>query len=278
VEAENVAGRLAGKIAVITGAASGMGLAMARLFVAEGAQVVVADRSGTQGEVAAALGAAATSVQVDVSDTAQVQNMIDTAVSTFGGLDVLVNNAGFGGAYAPLVDTDEAAFDRIVATNFKGVYLGMRSAIPVMIARGGGSIVNICSAASLVGMRNLAVYGGAKAAVVQMARTAALDYAEQGIRINNICPGVTWTGLAGGSIDDEPPAGLPPIPAPIPRWGLASDIANAALFLASDESAYVTGTSLPVDCGYVAGSRELPPGPASVGGAARAANSGIVDR
>jgi NAD(P)-dependent dehydrogenase (short-subunit alcohol dehydrogenase family) len=244
VEAENVAGRLAGKIAVITGAASGMGLAMARLFVAEGAQVVVADRSGTQGEVAAALGAAATSVQVDVSDAAEVQNMIDTAVSTFGGLDVLVNNAGFGGAYAPLVDTDEAAFDRIVATNFKGVYLGMRSAIPVMIARGGGSIVNICSAASLVGMRNLAVYGGAKAAVVQMARTAALDYAEQGIRINNICPGVTC----------------------------------AALFLASDESAYVTGTSLPVDGGYVAGSRELPPGPASVGGAARAANSGIVDR
>ena len=206
-------GRLAGKVAVVTGAGSGMGHRSALLFAREGATVVCADRSGAQDDTAAEIGDAAVAVQVDVSDSAQVAAMIDCALTTFGGLDVLFNNAGFGGAYARLVDTDEETFDTIVATNFKGVYLGMKHAIPHMIERGGGSIVNTCSAAAIVGMKNLSVYGGAKGAVVQMSKATALDYAHKGIRVNCICPGVTWTGLAGAGNDAAPPDTLPPIAA-----------------------------------------------------------------
>jgi NAD(P)-dependent dehydrogenase (short-subunit alcohol dehydrogenase family) len=247
-------GRLDGKVAIVTGAGSGMGRASVRLFAAEGARVVCADRSGAQDEAAKEIGADAVAVQVDVSDSAQVKAMIDAAVSAFGRLDVLFNNAGFGGAYAPLADVDEETFDRIVATNFKGVYLGMRHAIPVMTSQGGGSIVNTTSAASLVGMKNLSVYGGAKGAVVMMSKAAALDYAEYGIRVNCVCPGVTWTGLAGADgIDQPPPDRQPPIGAPIKRWGLADDVARAALYFASDESSFVTGTALAVDGGYSIG-------------------------
>ena len=171
------AGRLAGKVAIVTGAGSGMGRRSALLFAREGAQVVCADRSGAQDDTAATIGGAAVPVQVDVSDSAQVAAMVECAITSFGGLDVLFNNAGFGGAYARLVDTDEDLFDTIVATNFKGVYLGMKHAIPHLIERGGGSIVNTCSAAAIVGMKNLSVYGGAKGAVVQMSKATALDYA-----------------------------------------------------------------------------------------------------
>jgi NAD(P)-dependent dehydrogenase (short-subunit alcohol dehydrogenase family) len=246
-------GRLEGKVAVVTGAGSGMGRASARLFAEEGAKVVCADRSGAQKDAAAEIGDAAIAVQVDVSDSAQVLAMVEAATSAFGRLDVLFNNAGFGGAYAPLVDTDEESFDRIIATNLKGVYLGMRHAIPVMVAQGGGSIVNTCSASALVGMKKLSVYGGAKAGVVAMSKGAALDYAADGVRINCVCPGVTWTGIAGGDVDDPPPSSPPPIGAPIPRWGLPRDVALAALYLAGDESSFVTGTTLAVDGGYAIG-------------------------
>jgi NAD(P)-dependent dehydrogenase (short-subunit alcohol dehydrogenase family) len=247
--------RLASKVVVITGAGSGMGKAMAELFVREGARVVCADRSGREAEVATSLGAAAVAVHVDVSDSSDVQRMIDTAVERWGRLDVLCNNAGFGGPMKPLHEQSEETYDNVHAVNLKGVFLGMKYGIIAMLRTGGGSIVNTASAVGLVGWKHHSVYGAAKGGVIQLTRCAALDYAEQNIRVNAVCPGTTWTGLVKASaINPTPPADArPPGPVPMNRWGLASELAAAALFFASDESAYVTGTALPVDGGYVAG-------------------------
>lgn len=246
-------GRLAGKVAIITGAGSGMGKAMAQLFAAEGAQVVCADVSGKEIEVAANIGSAAVAVHADVADSAQVQNMIATAVNQFGRLDVLCNNAGFGGPMMPLHEQSEETYDKVHAVNLKGVFLGMKYGIIAMLQTGGGSIVNTASASGLVGWKDHAVYSAAKGGVIQMTKSAALDYAARGIRVNAICPGYTWTGLVKKSaIHAVPPPDTPSPPGvPMQRWGLATELANAALFFASDESSLITGTALPVDGGYV---------------------------
>ncbi|HET8883705.1 MAG TPA: SDR family oxidoreductase, partial [Solimonas sp.] len=147
----------------------------------------------------------------------------------------------------------EDDYDTIQAVNLKGVFLGMKYGIAAMLKTGGGAIVNTASAAGLVGMKHHSIYGAAKAGVVQLTKAAALDYAQQNIRINAICPGMTWTGLVKASIEHPvPPADArPPFGVPMDRWGLASELANAALFLASDEASYITGVALPVDGGYV---------------------------
>jgi NAD(P)-dependent dehydrogenase (short-subunit alcohol dehydrogenase family) len=247
--------RLDNKVAIITGAGSGIGKAMAALFVREGARVVCADRSGKEAEVADSLGSAAIAVQVDVARSADVQHMIATTVERWGRLDILCNNAGFGGPMAALHEQSEEVFDDVLAVNLKGVFLGMKYGITAMLRSGGGSIVNTASAVGLVGWKHHAVYGAAKSGVIQMTRCAALDYAECGIRVNAICPGTTWTGLVKGAARHPvpPPDAKPPAAIPMNRWGLASELASAALFLASDESSYVTGIALPVDGGYVAG-------------------------
>jgi NAD(P)-dependent dehydrogenase (short-subunit alcohol dehydrogenase family) len=232
-----------------------MGKAMALLFAQEGAKVVCADRSGQQEEVAAAIGKAALAVQCDVASSADVQRMIATAEQHFGRLDVLCNNAGFGGPMMALHEQTEETFDNIQAVNLKGVFLGMKYGIIAMLRTGGGSIVNTASAVGLVGWKHHSVYGSAKGGVIQMTKCAALDYAERGIRVNAICPGTTWTGLVKASVINPvpPPDAKPPGQVPMNRWGLASELAAAALYFASDESSYCTGTALPVDGGYVAG-------------------------
>jgi len=244
-------GRLTGKVAIITGAGSGIGWAAARRFADEGAGVVCADISGQEREIARLLGEVALPVSVDVTKSADVQRMVATAVESFGRLDILLNNAGFGGPHAALADIDEATFDTILAINLKGVFLGMKYAIPAMLDAGGGAIVNTASASGLVGWKGLSCYAAAKAAVVQMTKSAALDYAKTNVRINAICPGMTYTGMAGGKPDDEVPPG-DYLPTPMARWGEPAELASAALFLASDEASFITGAALAVDGGYSA--------------------------
>ena len=250
-----MAGRLDGKVAVITGAGSGMGRAMASLFAEEGAKVVCADISGSQEDVAAAIGTAAVAVRTDVSSSADIRAMIATAEARFGKLDILCNNAGISTPEKQLHEYDEDLFDTVVAVNLKGVFLGMKYGIAAMLKTGGGAIVNTASAAGLAAWKLNSAYGATKAGVVQLTKCAALDYARQNIRVNAVCPGITWTGMVTGSAElTVPPADAPlPPGTPMERWGLASEIAGAALFLASDEASFVTGTAVPVDGGYVAG-------------------------
>jgi NAD(P)-dependent dehydrogenase (short-subunit alcohol dehydrogenase family) len=181
--------------------------------------------------------------------------MIATAEKEFGRLDVLCNNAGFGGPMAPLHEQTSEIWDKVHATNIKGAFLGMKYGIIAMLKSGGGSIVNTTSASGVVGWKHHSVYGAAKAGVNSLTRAAALDYSDKNIRVNAIAPGTMWTGLVGASQQfAEPPADFPTLAGiPLGRWGLAKDIANAALYLACDESAYVTGVVLPVDGGYCIG-------------------------
>jgi NAD(P)-dependent dehydrogenase (short-subunit alcohol dehydrogenase family) len=247
--------RLANKTVVITGAGSGMGKAMSERFAAEGARILCADISGAQDEVAQRIGGGAVAVHADVSKEADVQNMIATAEKEFGRIDILVNNAGFGGGMAPLHEQSTENWDRVHGVNIRGVFFGLKYGVMSMMKTGGGSIVNISSASGYVGWKHHSIYGAAKAGVNQLTKTAALDYAPNKIRVNAILPGTIWTGLVAQSKEHpEPPAGIFTLPGiPMERWGLASEIANAALFLASDEASYITGVLLPVDGGYCIG-------------------------
>jgi NAD(P)-dependent dehydrogenase (short-subunit alcohol dehydrogenase family) len=247
--------RLNGKIAIITGAGSGMGRATAKRFAAEGAKVICADISGGQDAVAEEIGAAAVPVHADVANEDDVRKMIATAENKFGRLDILVNNAGFGGGMAPLHEQTLERWDRVHSVNLKGVFLGMKYGIISMLKTGGGAIVNISSASSMVGWKHHSIYGAAKAGVNQLTKAAALDYAGNNIRVNAVLPGTMWTGLVKMSQEfPEPPPGIFRLPGiPMDRWGLATDIAAAALYLASDEASYVTGVLLPVDGGYCIG-------------------------
>jgi NAD(P)-dependent dehydrogenase (short-subunit alcohol dehydrogenase family) len=241
-------GRLEGKVAVITGAGSGMGAATAQLFHRQGAKVVLADISGQQESVAKQLGDGAIGVHVDVTKPADAEAMIATAVSTYGKLDILFNNAGIDGLQAPTAEYTKEAWDQVIAVNLDGPFLGMRYGIPAMIKNGGGSIISTASVAARVAFANMPAYCAAKGGVVMLTKTAAVEYAKDNIRVNAILPGVIGTGM----IPNLPPDLIKGMAAKTPQNRIAdpSEIATVALFLASDDSSFITGESIVVDGGY----------------------------
>lgn len=244
-----MAGRLDGKVAVITGAGSGMGQAMARRFTAEGASVVAVDVSGSEEATAESAGAQCLACRADVSRSADVQRMIELAVDRFGKLDILCNNAGIQGPLAPTADYEEADWDRVLAVNLTGVFLGMKYAIPRMLATAGkGSIVNTSSMASIVAFPTLPAYAASKGGVSVLTRQTAAEYASAGIRVNAIAPGAIDTGMTRGMPQDYLKAAVDATL--MGRIGTPDEIANLALFLASDEASFITGTETAVDGGY----------------------------
>jgi len=251
--------RLAGRVAIITGGASGIGAASVKLFVAEGARVLIADLQEERGkQLAEQLGESAAYRRVDVSREEDVRAAVDEAASRWGRLDVMFNNAGFGGALGPIEGTTVEEFDITFDVLVKGPFLGIKYAAPVMKRQGAGSIISTASVAGLQTGYSPHLYSVAKAAVIHLTRSVALELGESGIRVNCICPGVIATPLAAGS-PDVSEAGLAKMKAALARTpalgriGDPEDIARAALWLASDESSFVTGHAQVVDGGAYAG-------------------------
>jgi 3-oxoacyl-[acyl-carrier protein] reductase len=246
--------RLAGKVAIVTGAASGFGRGIAELFAAEGARVVVADLNG-EGAAAVASGLAdkaAIPCAVDVTKRADVDAMIAQTLAAFGGLDILVNNAGFTHKNQSLMSVSEDDFDRIYAVNVKSIYLTTLAAVPHMEARGGGVIINTASTAGVRPRPGLTWYNGSKGAVITLTKSMAAELAARNIRVNAINPVIGETGML------EQFMGMPDTPEnrakflggiPLGRFSKPSDIANAALFFADPASAFVTGVAMEVDGG-----------------------------
>jgi NAD(P)-dependent dehydrogenase (short-subunit alcohol dehydrogenase family) len=240
---------LAGKVAIVTGGASGIGRATVERFVAEGAQVVIADVNDESGtEVAASLGDAAAFRHVDVADADDVQGVVDFAVAHFGGLHIMFNNAGIPSKFDRILQNDFADFDAVIGVNLKGVMLGTQCAARHMAEHGGGAIVNTSSMGALTGGAGPLVYRVSKSAIVQFSRCVAIDLADYGIRVNTIAPGHIATGIT--NYDMEP---VIKNMQPLQRRGTSSDVAEAVLYLVSDRAAQVTGIVLPIDGGTTAG-------------------------
>jgi NAD(P)-dependent dehydrogenase (short-subunit alcohol dehydrogenase family) len=249
-------GRLDGKVALITGAASGLGRVAAELFAAEGARVVIGDLADGTGAVEAicAAGGEASFITLDVGDDASVKRAVDHTVSTFGGLHVLYNNAGISpGDDDDPTNTSDCTWRTVLDVNVTGVARCCRHGIPAMIASGGGSIVNVASFVAHVGAATPQIaYTASKGAVLSMTREIAVIYARQGIRANALCPGPVLTPLLAKFLSDEAKRQRRLVHVPMGRFGEPIEIAKGALFLASDDSSYMTGQSLLIDGGITA--------------------------
>jgi NAD(P)-dependent dehydrogenase (short-subunit alcohol dehydrogenase family) len=252
--------RLEGKVAIVTGAAQGIGRAIASLFADEGARVLIADIQEEKGEATAqeirARGREASFLRTDVGIAADVKRMVDTAVERYGRLDILVNNA-YWSRRARVTELDEEVWDRAIAVCLKAMYLGAKYAIPEMLKVGGGSIINISSVHAFTSYPTSVVYDAAKGGVSALTRVLAVEWGRHGIRVNAICPGMIVTEVAEASFFANPEhARLRESIYPIGRVGRPIDIAKAALFLASDDASYVLGHNLVVDGGFLAASIE----------------------
>ena len=257
-------GRLQGKVAVITGATSGIGLRTAEMFVAEGAKTVIAGRRTVEGEaLAKKLGPSCIFKQTDVTEEAQMQALIGLAVDRFGQIDCLFNNAGGPAQTGGIEGLEVKRFDTAMATLVRSVMLGMKHAAPHMKRQGSGSIINNGSIAGrLAGFSSSVVYGAAKAAVIHLTKCVAMELGESNIRVNSISPGAIATGIFGKALGlsteaaEQTPAVMREVyksAQPIPRAGLPDDIAHAAVFLASDESSFINGHDLVIDGAMTSG-------------------------
>ncbi len=253
----NSDGRLHGQVALITGAGSNIGRAIALRFAGEGARVAAVDRNRASGEetvqAVQALGGTSIFVQADVTEEPAVRDAIEATVEAFGRVDILVNCAGLW-HYGSVVETDEQDWDRVFAVNVKAPFLFAKHALSQMENQRSGTIVNISAAGGLAAVANQSAYNASKAAVISLTRNLAIECAPWGIRVNCICPGPVEVGMKTVLHPDAFTPGPKPIP-PLGQLGSAKDIANAALFLASTESSYVTGHILVADGGLFLGQR-----------------------
>ncbi len=247
--------KLEGKVALITGAGSGMGRAAALLFAREGARLAAIDvNSDSAAETVRMIkseGGDGISVRADVSRAKDAEAMVDDTVKRFGGLDIIYNNAGIEGESGFLAQLGEEAFDRVIAINLRGVWLGMKYALPQMIRRGGGVVINTASIAGMVAVKGAAAYCAAKAGVIALTRVAALEYGRYNIRVNCICPGAIDTPMVarisgGGGMSPQATARI----SVLGRIGRPEEIAKTALFLASDDASFATGAPFIVDGGW----------------------------
>jgi meso-butanediol dehydrogenase / (S,S)-butanediol dehydrogenase / diacetyl reductase len=245
--------RFSGKTIVITGGASGIGLAAVRRFHAEGAAVVVADINASQAEtVAREMGKdRCISRQVDVADWGQVKALMDFAVATFGGLDILYNNAGLG-SFGATPDLSIEDWQRVINIDLTGVFYGCKAAIPLLRKRGGGAIINTASISGLAGDFGFAAYNAAKGGLINYTRTLAIDHAREGIRVNAICPGPIDTPIIAGIRNSPELSAMWVNCVPMGRWGAPEEIAAVAAFLASDDASFMTGSIVAVDGGLMA--------------------------
>jgi NAD(P)-dependent dehydrogenase (short-subunit alcohol dehydrogenase family) len=246
-----------GKVALVTGAGSGLGLATAKAFAASGASVALADWNEKAAQAAAAeltfRGHQAIAIRCDVSDDAQVEAMVAQTVAAFGRLDVAYNNAGVQNILAETADTTRDDYDRVMAINLRGVWSSMKFELQQMRKQGSGAIVNCSSLGGLVGGAERGIYHAAKHGVIGFTKSAALEYAARGIRVNAVCPGLIWTPMADQMVAGGQGDALKAMEVSVPmrRVGRPEEIADAVLWLSSDAASYVTGQSISVDGGYI---------------------------